>query len=178
MTRHRDRRPLLSAVLAAFLSTLTGLRLSDAVLVGCLTLVIVTVVTVRDAGASVRWPPALPEEVAGSRREVSALTWSLFGRKGRVTEVAVRRLRADATRRLARGGVVIAGGISASTPTSLLVDDDVRERARAELGEHAWKLLTDPGGWMPSLADIAHCVDVVENLEPDRIRSQTRGQLT
>jgi len=91
-----------------------------------------------------------------------------------VSEFAVRRLRADATRRLARRGIVVPGGLGATTRTSPLVPDDVRRAARAVLGDRAWYILTTPGGTMPSLSDIAHCVEVVERLEPPP--EPTRGQ--
>src|SRR5665648_881084 len=69
------------------------------------------------------WPQARREETAGTRREVAALTWSFIGRDGRVSEAAVRRLRSDATRRLAQRGLVVPGGITSSTATSPHVPD-------------------------------------------------------
>src|SRR5665647_2063162 len=102
-----------------------------------------------------------------SRRRWPPLPPSPRGRGSRVSEAAVRRLRSDATRRLAQRGLVVPGGVSSSTATSPDVPDEVRERARAALGDRAWRILTAPGGWMPSLADIGHCVDVVERLGTD-----------
>ena len=119
------------------------------------------------------WPAERRVEASGARREISALTWTFIGLDGHVTEAAVRRLRADATRRLAQRGIVIPGGLGATTATSPAIDEEVRARARDALGERAWAILVRPGGTMPSLADVAHCVDVVERLAADQPASPT-----
>jgi len=171
----RSWRPVLTALIVGVSAGVLGLRWGDALLVGLVTAVLVAVGLVSGARDPDPWPKARPEETAGTRREVAALTWSFIGRDGRVSEAAVRRLRSDATRRLAQRGLVVPGGITSSTATSPDVPDEVRERARAALGDRAWQILTAPGGWMPSLADIGHCVDVVERLGTDTTPSPMRG---
>lgn len=168
-------RPVVTALIVGVSAGVLGLRWGDALLVGLVTAVLVAVGLVSGSRDPDAWPQARPEETSGTRREVAALTWSFIGRDGRVSEAAVRRLRSDATRRLAQRGLVVPGGISSSTATSPDVPDEVRERARAALGDRAWRILTAPGGWMPSLADIGHCVDVVERLGTDTTPSPMRG---
>lgn len=175
MSGRRSWRPVVTALIVGVFAGVLGLRWGDALLVGLVTAVLVAVGLVSGSRDPDPWPKARPEETAGTRREVAALTWSFIGRDGRVSEAAVRRLRSDATRRLAQRGLVVPGGITASTATSPDVPDEVRERARAELGGRAWKILTARGGWMPSLADIGHCVDVVERLGTDTTPSPMKG---
>jgi hypothetical protein len=164
----RDRRPYLIALGLGVASGVLGLRWGDALLVGLVTGVIGVAVLAAGAGRSYGWPAERRVEAPGARREISALTWTFLGLDGHVTEAAVRRLRADATRRLAQRGIVIPGGLGATTATSPDIDDDLRTRARDALGERAWAILVRPGGSMPSLADVAHCVDVVERLAADQ----------
>lgn len=160
MTR-RLRRPLIIAASFLLIVVLLGLRLLDAVLIALVAFVLSAVANSIPVPVDNAWPPADPDEADGARGEVYALTWSFVGRDGRVSEVAVRRLRADATRRLARHRVIIPGGLNAATARR--ADPEV-ERARALLGERAWATLTARGGLMPSILDVAHCVDVIENL--------------
>lgn len=149
---------------AAFMGLLWG----DAALVGLVATVVTAVVAVVGAADDDEWPRWREPQQAGTRRDVMALTWSFIGREGRVAEAAVRRLRSDATRRLAARGVVVPGGLGATTRSSPEVPDDVRAQVRALLGDRAWFILTSPGGTMPSITDVAHCVEVVESLEPPR----------
>jgi len=171
----RSWRPVVTAVIVGVSAGVLGLLWGDALLVGLVTAVLVAAWLVSGSRDPDAWPKARPEETSGARREVATLTWSFIGLDGRVSEAAVRRLRSDATRRLARHGLVVPGGITSSTATSPDVPDEVRERARAALGDRVWRILTAPGGWMPSLADIGHCVDVVERLGTDTTPSPMRG---
>ncbi|MBX9245328.1 hypothetical protein ICW40_10985, partial [Actinotalea ferrariae] len=52
--------------------------------------------------------------------------------------------------------------------------DEARERAREALGERAWRTLTAAGGYLPSLSDVAHCVDVIERLGAGTRAESTR----
>lgn len=166
-----DLRPLITAVVVGVGSAVLGMRVVDALLIGLVTLVLAVVGFNLDRGLVNEWPPADLEEYDGTRREISALTWSFVGRDGRVSEAAVRRLRAVATRRLARQGVVVPGGVRPParrpagdpSPADAPVDEPTR-RARELLGERAWATLTGSGGWMPSLHDVAACVDRLERL--------------
>ena len=164
-------RPVVAAVVVGGGGALIGLRPGDAFLVGLLALVVGIVSVAVDAGEDHLWPEPEPGELDGTRREISALTWSFVGREGRVAEPAVRRLRAVAARRLSRRGVVLPRGLlqrAVGEGPSVPLADESQARARELLGERAWTILTAPGGWLPSLADIAHCVGVIERLGPDQ----------
>lgn len=144
-----------------------GMAWTDAALVGLVVLVTVLVLlrardAVRGQDAQARWPRAEPAPRDGARREVNAVTWSFGSAPGAVSEEAVRRLRADAGRRLGRRGVVLPGGLNSTTPTT--ADPRDVERARALLGEPVWAILTSPGGYMPSLAEVSRCVEAIELL--------------
>lgn len=158
-----DVRPYVGAVISGVLSGVLGLRTPDAVLFGLVALVIGLVLVSGDAGAQNEWPDGEYEETDGTRREVAAITWSLVGREGRVAEPAVRRLRTVAVRRLARHGVDLPHGLG-PRPTD---EDEAELRAHALLGDRAWTILTAPGGRLPSLNDVEHCVDVIERLGTD-----------
>lgn len=160
-------RPVIVGALFTFGAAVVGLQWGDALFVGLASAVVTVTISMIATGEVEPWPRYRPPEQSGTRRDVMALTWSFIGREGRVTEFAVRRVRLDATRRLAALGVVVPGGLSSATRTSPDVDEDVRRRARELLGDRAWFILTTPGGTMPSLADIAHCVEVVEHLTPE-----------
>lgn len=164
-------RPVVAAVVCGVGAGLIGLRPGDAFLVGLVALVVGVATVAVDAGEEHLWPDAEPEELDGTRREISALTWSFVGREGRVAEPAVRRLRTVATRRLTRQGVVLHGGLmrrAVGEDRTAPVLDDQQRRARELLGERAWAILTAPGGRLPTLADVDHCVSVIERLGPDR----------
>lgn len=168
---HLSLRPVVGAVVCGVVGGLIGLRPGDAFLVGLLALVIGIVSVAVDAGEDDLWPEPEHEELHGTRREISALTWSFVGREGRVAEPAVRRLRAVAARRLTRRGVVLPRGLlqrGAGDSPSMPLADEQQARARELLGERAWTILTAPGGWLPSLADLTHCVGVIERLGPDQ----------
>lgn len=171
-----DRRPVVTALVLGALALLMGLSVWDAVVVTVAAAVLTVALVVLGTGQEYPWPEARLDAAAGTRREVAAITWSLIGRDGRVSEAAVRRLRADATRRLGARGVHLPGGLNASTPSSPVIDDDAREAARRLLGDRAWAILTAPGGWMPSLTDIAHCVEVIERLGTAHVPPATRGR--
>lgn len=159
-------RPVVVGIGIAAVTTLVGMHLGDAVLVALVVAVLGTVWMTIETGEADTWREAAPEDAAGARRELAVLTWAFLGRDGRVSEAAVRRLRVLATRRLARGGLVVVGGVG---PRPSGLDHPTREAAAEILGERAWTVLTAPGGWMPSLADVAHCVEVIEGLSPTAI---------
>lgn len=111
-------------------------------------------------GESTTWPEARWQETDGSRLEVAALSWSLLGRGGRVTEGALRRLRAVARGRLARNG--------------LDLDDPAHhETIAALLGPAAWEVLTTTAD-MPSRRQYEQCVRALERAEPDPTTRRTR----
>ena len=169
-------RPLIIAACVCLVVWTLGMRLLDALLVGMVVFVVATVVGALESGAEDPWAPLPDDEADGARTEVAALTWSFVGRDGRVSEVAVRRLRADATRRLARRRLVIPGGLTARTPSEAA--PEVVAQARALLGERAWATLTAPGGLMPSILDIAHCVEVIERLGSTEPMKQSVPQVS
>lgn len=160
-------RPALYGIGIAAGGWAVGVGLRDSVLVGLVTtaLVLTTTavfLTARGPGQRYRWPARPPQEAPGARREVMGLTWAFVGAGGMVSEEAIRRLRADATRRLARCGVVLPGELSSATPRT--ADPGTVARARSLLGEHTWVLLTSPGGRMPPLAHVARCIEALEHL--------------
>lgn len=89
----------------------------------------------------------------GARRDVAALSWTLVGRNGRVSESAVRHLRTTTERRLARVG--------------LSLDPDapewVQSAAQQALGTRALRTLR-AADQMPTMEDVAHTVGVLESL--------------
>lgn len=175
--RPRGRRG--TAVLAALAMPL---GVGTAVLIGCLVLEMVPrdaaaaaltafgvalALRTLDKGEDHPWPDAADRDTDGSRRDVSRLSWSLFGRDGAVSEAAVRRLRQDALRRLARVGVVLPAGFPAAPGSGRPGNPPgAEDRARALLGEPVWQVLTAPGGRLPDLADVERCVDAIERLVP------------
>lgn len=167
-------RPLLVGAGIAAVATLVGMHLGDAVVVALVFAVLATVWMTVETGEADTWREAPPQDAAGARRELAVLTWAFLGSDGRVSEAAVRRLRLLATGRLARGGLVVVGGVG---PRPLGMDDPTRDAAREVLGERAWTVLTAPGGWMPSLADVAHCVDVIEGLGSTPARTADPARL-
>lgn len=163
-------RPLVAAVLCGVGSGVIGLGPGDAFLIGLIALVVGLVSVAVGAAEEHEWPDHELEELDGTRRELSSLTWSFIGREGRVAEPAVRRLRTVAARRLARRGVLLPDGLirrSAGQTASTLVLDDSQRAARELLGERVWDILTAPGGRLPSLSDVTYCVSVIERLGPD-----------
>lgn len=163
-------RPLAVVAGVTLLGGVMGLQWGDASLVGLLAGVLTGLVALLGAAESDPWPRHREPFQPGTRRDVMALTWSFIGREGRVSEFAVRRVRQDATRRLAQHGLVLPGGLNHATRTSPEVDDATRARVREMLGDRAWAILTTPGGTMPTIGEIAHCVRVVEALQPpDRV---------
>src|SRR5690606_952440 len=155
-----DVRPFIVAPGVGLLVLLVGFGPGDALLVALVVLVIGVVAVVLGAGHTHEFPPAELRVSDGTRLEVATLTWSLVGRDGRVAEASVRRLRAVAARRLANVGVLLPPD-HAFRPDHV-TDDEHYRRAREILGERAWQTLTTRGGWLPSLRDVAACVDVLE----------------
>lgn len=164
MTRSTDLRPFVVAPGVGLLALLVGLRPGDALLVALVTLVIGVVAVVLGSGQTHEFPPVDLRVSDGTRLEVATLTWSFIGRDGRVSEASVRRLRAVAARRLATVGVLLPP--ERAFRSDHLTDDEQHRRARELLGERSWRALTTRGGWMPSLRDVAHCVDTLERLRP------------
>ncbi|MFI8523703.1 hypothetical protein ACIGB8_04635 [Promicromonospora sukumoe] len=75
------------------------------------------------------WPRTVTEARAGGRHDVSDLSWSTFGRDGRVTDRVVRRVRALATDRLRAHGVDPSDPASLPDVEHLLGADVVRQLA-------------------------------------------------
>lgn len=160
-------RPAAVGVVLGVVTDVVLLRTQDAVVVGVVTTLALVLASTLASGDEYLWPEPAPEATDGSRRDVTLLSWTLVGRDGRVTEAAVRRVRENAERRLARRGVRLAGGLTAAG--SGVNEADAEAAARALLGDRAWTALTGRGGWLPSLGDLQHCVDVVERLgDPPR----------
>lgn len=161
--RWLDLRPLLAAVGVGLASVGLGLAPLDGLLLAAVVLVLGVVWVCLDVGDEHPWPEVDVEETDGTRRDVAALTWTFLGRDGRVTEAAVRRLREVAARRLARHGVRLVG-VTGRAGSAWAPDPVQDARARELLGDRAWATLAAHGGVMPSVGDIAHCVDVLDGL--------------
>ncbi|KGM08290.1 hypothetical protein N869_13360, partial [Cellulomonas bogoriensis 69B4 = DSM 16987] len=98
------RAPLAGAVVTVVAFVL-GMYPVDALATGLLVTVGVMVGGSLGAGSEYVWPEARFETTDGTRNEMAAITWTLIGRDGRVSEAAVRRLRGVTRHRLARHGV-------------------------------------------------------------------------
>ncbi|MBC7291697.1 MAG: hypothetical protein H5T83_10275 [Actinotalea sp.] len=157
-----------SAVLAAAL----GLRMvpRDAVVVALAVAGFTLALRMLDKGDEHAWPEPAERDTDGSRRDVAHLSWALVGRDGRVSEAAVRRLREDARRRLARTGVVLPARFPVGADAAGHVDGSGRPdpvaQARARLGEPAWTVLTATGRGLPSLDEVELVIDALERLAP------------
>jgi len=149
--------PARLVVLAAAVAGVTkvfGFDARHAILLGLGTLLVSFVcVVVARGGASARWLPDKHAETDGSRLEVAALSWSLLGRGGRVSEGALRRIRAVAQGRLARHG------LSLERPEDHLAIERL-------LGPAAWHVLTTTYD-MPSRRAYEQCVQALERALPD-----------
>lgn len=186
-----DWRAVGTGLAAGLLANAVGIGELSSVLVGLAVAVAGVVVLALDAGEGYQWPPDDLAQTDGARREISSLTWSFVGRDGRVSENAVKHLQEVASRRLARHGAVVPGGLRNLPHTQALADDAaavlrsdgspdpaavahaaaVRAAgARAEelLGPRAWRCLAGRSGWLPSLSDVAHCIDVLEGMGRDQ----------
>src|SRR5690554_6314006 len=152
---------VLAGAVVAAVSKVVGLDLLHAIFLGLAAVVVVlAVVVVRRGGARAAWLPDNRTETDGSRLEVAALSWSLLGRGGRVSEGALRRLRAVARGRLARNG--------------LDLDEPAHHEAIAALlGPAAWEVLTTTAD-MPSRRQYEQCVRALERAEPDPTTRRTR----
>ncbi|MCV2392913.1 hypothetical protein OEB99_01205 [Actinotalea sp. M2MS4P-6] len=169
VARLADWRLWGAAVGAAGLATLVGLAAIDVLVIGLAALAVGLVVPRLDVDTDPGWPRPRPHERHGARAEVAALTWSLAGRDGRVSEPAVRRLRTVAERRLARAGLPLSAGFVGPADARGAAE---RAAARAALGDRAWDALTMPGGRLPPAADVAACVRALEDVLPTREESR------
>src|SRR5690554_1111275 len=144
---------VLAGAVVAAVSKVVGLDLLHAIFLGLAAVVVVlAVVVVRRGGARAAWLPDNRTDTDGSRLEVAALSWSLLGRGGRVSEGALRRLRVVAEGRLARHGL------------SMQRDSD-HPAIHALLGDTAWAVLTTRSG-MPSRREYEQCVRALERADP------------
>lgn len=159
-------RPFVVGAVVVGVLLLVGMRLLDALAVGAVAVVAAAAWWASAAGSREPWPEARLEQTDGTRREISAITWTFFGRERRVSEAAVRRLRSVAERRLAQHGAPVPGGFVAVARGEVAAP--AVARARALLDERSWRALAGRGGTMPSLADLTHCIARLEELGPAR----------
>jgi hypothetical protein len=145
--------------------TVANLDTPDAAVAAVAAVVLVLAARSLEAGREHAWPAVPQEEADGARSAVAVLVWSFAGRDGKVSEGALRHLRRQAGRRLAGHGVVLEDGAGhlIASPGGPDPGDDAR--ARSILGDRAWRVLTDRGD-LPPVADVAHCIDVLERLPP------------
>ncbi|WNB85813.1 hypothetical protein [Cellulomonas sp. ATA003] len=165
MTRREVLLALAVGTGVTVVSLVFVLRPFDSVVAGVLATVLTAVAASRDVGAHHPWPRPVPAEPDGARSAVSSLMWGFAGRDGTVSEAALRALRRQAGRRLAPHGVVLEDGRGYLLPAGdRTADDDAGPRAL--LGDHAWAVLTSRGD-LPTIRDVARCVDALEQLAPD-----------
>lgn len=154
-------RIVLSAAAVAVLAKVVGFDVEHAVFIGiAIVVVVVSFLAMRGGGASTAWLSDDRRERDGSRLEVAALSWSLLGRGGRVSEGALRRLRSVATGRLARHHLSLA-------------DPRDEEAIRALLGTTAWAVLTTRAH-MPGRREFEECVRALERADPHLDHSPRR----
>ena len=156
-------RPMLAGLAVTLVGATVGLYPADALLVGAVTAVVVALSLTATVGEEYLWPEDRYEAVDGTRREIATLTWAFVGREGKVSEAAVRQLRAVARRRFARHGLAL--------DETLQGDPTHAARAQELVGERAWRVLSAPGGWMPTQNEVAHCVRALEQIHPDPART-------
>lgn len=162
----RAVRPYVTPVLAglavtALCAVVARLPPPDSTLAGVVTFGAVVLLRAWDRGVDHSWPEAPALARRGARQDMTALSWSLTGRGGRVSEAAVRRLREDARRRLALRGV----HLPASLGDLDRVPATTQQEARRLLGP-AWPVLTAQGDLLPTMRDAEVCVAVLEQLVP------------
>ncbi len=160
-TAWEARRPVvLAAPVLLVVGWACGLPVAQAALL------MVAIVTIVLVALSIRVPQVpggfapIVEDREGTRSDLARISWSFNGNGGRVSEAAIRRLRITAEGRLLRVGVDW---------------HDPAGRARAEqlLGARAWATLTHPGGLLPKLREIEHCLTQLEQLEQLARRAAT-----
>lgn len=143
------------AVVVAATSWLLGLQPSRAALlaVGVLTIGAGRSLLTSHAAARTadRWPSRPAATVHGTRRDVLALSWNISGRRGTVSSLGARRLRAAAARELA------AHGIDVTAP-------DQARAAERLLGSRAHAVVTADPETSLRFADLVHTVDVLDQL--------------
>lgn len=147
-------RILFAGLAVGGVTKLVGFDSEHAMLLGLGAVVLgIVVVVLRRGGARSVWLPDAHHETDGSRLEVASLSWALLGRGGRVSEGALRRIRAVAAGRLARHQL------------SLERPED-HEAIHALLGDTAWTVLTTRYD-MPSRREYEACVTALERATPD-----------
>ncbi|WP_417562774.1 hypothetical protein [Microbacterium sp.] len=98
----------------------------------------------------------------GTRSEVSQTAWALRGRRGEVTDLGRKRLRAFARSRLRRRGLDLDDPADADAIAALITP-----RAAALLGR----------GVRMRIADVEYCLDRLEALARTDLRPPTRTDL-
>lgn len=156
-----DWRLWLAVVAATALAMTAAVPLPDALVIAAAVLAAGLVVPLLDAGQDAPWPRPESPGQDGRRVDVARLTWSLAGRDGKVSEAAMRRLRAVAEVRLARAGLPLAAGFVGPTDAT---GEAERVAARSVLGSRAWSVLTATSSRLPTIADVAVCVRALEQV--------------
>ncbi len=150
-----DWRLWLAVVVAVGLATVVAVPLPDALVIGAAVAVAGLVLPTLGGGRDMDWPEPVTNPHHGRRVEVSRMTWSLAGRDGRVSEPGVRRIREIAQVRLARAGLPLSAGFDGPADAR---GEAERRAAQAALGPRAWSVLVAPSSRLPSVADVAVCV--------------------
>ncbi|MBO0923899.1 hypothetical protein J1G44_06760 [Cellulomonas sp. zg-ZUI199] len=151
-------RPLAVGAAVAALAWALGMRTSSALVLGLAAATLTAVLQRVDSLPEPR--PARRVQAArdGGRGEVLDVAWSMVGRDGRVTERALRPLRAAGARRVARHGLD-------------LTDDRQADALTGLLGRRAYGTLARRGHPTPTVGDLTHTLGVLERLGASRSRT-------
>ncbi|MBI9116164.1 hypothetical protein [Sanguibacter suaedae] len=143
---------VLEGALAWFLRHSTGLDTTHALMVWATLAATTTITHHTPRGTTARWPRDTHDKRPGARDDVSALSWTLFGKDDTASASAIRTLRTITTTRLH------THGIDLDDPTHA-------PQARALLGPDLHDLLHTPHA-RPPITTLEHHTTTLENLPP------------
>lgn len=151
----RAAAPATLVVLATAGLVAVGSSPAHAVMLGAGALAVVLVWVGTGYAGDATWPRLPAPARDGARRDVSDLGWAILGRDGRVTDRAVRRVRAIADHHLARHGV---HGDLARPDVAARAEDLLGPRTARGLHDHATR------GTTPTPRDLQLWIEAVDRL--------------
>lgn len=144
-------RAVFPAALAAVALWFFGLAWPFAVAAGVIVIAAVLAIGSQGESTAPQYVTVRADPRPGTRSDFSQTAWSLREWRGSIGDPGIKRLRTFARRRLARHGWD-------------LDDPAAAPMIRAALGERAWTVLA--GGSRIRTADIEHCIERLEALDP------------
>lgn len=154
-TQRSRRWMLITASIAVALSVLLywiGLSGRHSVLLGVSLLLISAAIPISGVPAVVRFRRLPYQSRDGARREVSTLSWAIYGNRSTLREPAVRRLHSAGVRACRHAGVDLESGPG-------------RERASQVLGEDVVAFLDDPRATPVDASRMRHYLTAFERLD-------------